>query len=78
MINIQPYFINPTNDNKIHILLDASHMVKLVRNTLGGWGSIYDHENQLIKWTFLKELVRLEDESGLHCATRLRSRHLTH
>lgn len=51
-------------------------MIKLVRNTLGDWGFLYDDKGEKIDWNLFKELVKLQEESGLHCATRLRSRHI--
>ncbi|CAH1999228.1 unnamed protein product [Acanthoscelides obtectus] len=75
---MKPYFINPVNKEKVHIILDACHMIKLVRNTLGDWGILCDGNGDSIKWYYFKELVKLQEESGLHCATRLRSRHINY
>lgn len=33
--NFKPYFINPSNDEKIYIIFDPPHMVKLLRNVIG-------------------------------------------
>lgn len=51
-------------------------MVKLVRNTLRDWSILYDSDGKMMKWSLLEELVKLQNESGLHCATRIRSRHI--
>lgn len=76
--NTRPYFSNPCNQENIHIILDACHMIKLVRNTLGDWGSLYNGEGSSINWHYFKELVKLQEETGLHCATKLKSRHVNY
>lgn len=43
--NIQPFFKNPANGESIHIMFDACHMVKLVRNTLGDYGFLHNENN---------------------------------
>lgn len=35
--NLKLFFHNPETGMLIHILLDAAHMLKLCRNTLGDW-----------------------------------------
>lgn len=74
--NIKPYFLSPVNGEKIYIILDPCHMVKLIRNCLGDLGYLHDGEGKIIKWALFGELVKLQNESGLHCATRIRSRHI--
>lgn len=64
--------------SNIHIILDACHMIKLVCNTLGDMGFMYDGAGNIIKWDFFKELVKFQEESGLHCATKLRKRHINY
>lgn len=74
----KPYFINTNNNEKIHVILDACHMIKLVRNTLGDLGTLIDGEGNFIKWDYFKHLVNLQEESGLSCATKLRKRHINY
>lgn len=47
--NFQPHFFHPTTLEKIHIFLDPSHMLKLVRNTIGRSKYLYDDNNQKIQ-----------------------------
>lgn len=47
--DVRPYFLNPSSNEKIFVMLDACHMVKLVRNTLGDWGMLWDGDGKLIK-----------------------------
>lgn len=74
--NIKPYFINSTNGEHVHIIVDPSHMIKLCRNTLGDWGFFYDENNGRISWEYLVKLVKIQNETGLHAATKVRNRHL--
>lgn len=62
----QTYFLHPKTNEKIYIILDAAHMLKLCRNTLGDHKILYNNEDLKIKWQFFKELVCLQEETGLH------------
>lgn len=50
--NVKTYFLHPITKSKIFIFLDPCHMLKLCRNTLGNWKSLYDKNGQEIKWEF--------------------------
>lgn len=52
-------------------------MIKLCRNTLGDWGGI-QYENSTISWAYFKELVNLQEKSGLHAGTKIRQRHINY
>lgn len=73
---LKSYFLHPNTNDKIHIILDPCHMVKLLRNCLGDWKILYTTNGETIKWSYFKNLVNLQNESGLHCATKLRNRHI--
>lgn len=74
--NIIPYFFHPADNSKrIHIFYDACHMIKLVRNTLS-MNNLTDNENKTVSWTYIKQLVSLQEEEKLHLATKVRSRHV--
>lgn len=51
-------------------------MVKLVRNTLGDWGTLFNSNNQPIKLIYFKELVNFQNQNLLHAATKIRTRHI--
>ncbi|CAH1974406.1 unnamed protein product [Acanthoscelides obtectus] len=74
----KPFFINSLNNEKIHIILDACHMIKLVRNTLGDYGVLKDGGGKDIRWEYFKRLVNLQEDTGLQCATKLRRRYLNY
>lgn len=60
----------------IFSLMDPCHMVKLLRNTLGDWGLLFNSNNEAIKWNYLKKLVNIQNESGVHTATKIKTRHI--
>jgi len=37
---------------------------------------LFDNNNQPIKWIYLKKILNLQNQSLLHAATKLRSRHI--
>lgn len=60
--DFKPYFNNPVNGKKIHLIFDACHMIKLLRNTLASKQTIFDEHDNEIKWSFFEELERLGKE----------------
>lgn len=69
------YFINPNDGRKIQIVLDPSHAIKLVRNTLGNIGTIYEGENR-IEWKYLVDLVDLSANNTFGLTHKLTKRHI--
>lgn len=61
----QPYFLNPVNGEKIYIIMDPCHMEKLIRNTLGCKGVIYDGTNSRIEWRFIENLYNFSKQNDL-------------
>jgi len=71
-----PYFIHPISKEKIFVLLDACHMLKLIRNAFASNGILWDNNGQIICWKYLESLVYLQEKEGLHASTKIRRRHL--
>lgn len=69
-------FKHPCADYEVAVLLDACHMVKLVRNTLESKKEIYDDTNNIIKWNHIVSLHNLQEENNLHLANKLTPRHI--
>ncbi|CAF2140627.1 unnamed protein product, partial [Rotaria magnacalcarata] len=69
-------FKHPVSKSDVHILLDACHMLKLIRNCLASKGSFVDQNGRLIKWDYIVRLERYQREEGLVAATKLRRRHI--
>jgi len=77
-IEYKTLFDHPVTQDKIHVFLDASHMLKLIRNTLGDWGVIYTNKCEAIQWNYFKSLVDLQERGGLHLETKIRRRHINY
>lgn len=75
--NLKTYFISPITKEKIFIILDPSHMIKLIRNCFGEY-SILECEGKQISWSYLKNLVEIQLTEGLTAATKLKQRHLSY
>lgn len=55
----EPYFNLPGDDRKIYIILDPSHVLKLVRNTIGNNKVLVDADNSKIESKFFEKLEEL-------------------
>jgi len=73
-----PWFSHPSTNEEICIFLDPAHMVKLIRNTLGDHGVLYDANDNAIEWKYITELVKLQEDEGVHLATKVRRRHINY
>ncbi len=60
----------------ICVVIDPSHIVKLVRNCIGDLKLIYTSDGQQIHWRYIENLHDLQKEEGLHLSTRLRTEHV--
>ena len=58
-------------DYKIYIILDASHMLKLGRNTLNDLGVFVDGDNQEMKSRHIQNLRELQEHEGLTFGNKL-------
>lgn len=76
--NLKTYFLHPQTKEKVFCILDACHMIKLIRNAFGDWGVLFDSEGNSIKWEYVKQLVDIQDKLGLHVATKIRQRHINY
>lgn len=74
---MDPSFPHPADSNqRVHVLLDICHMLKLIRNTLASGLIITNREGEKISWTFIKELHKLQEEEGLRLGNRLKAAHM--
>ncbi|KAJ8047187.1 DNA transposase THAP9 [Holothuria leucospilota] len=75
--NLVPSFPHPVNEGeKVHVLLDVCHMIKLVRNTWAQGGILVDGDNNQILWQYLVDLQKLQDKEGLRLGNKLKSAHI--
>lgn len=74
--NFEPSFRHPISCDKVSVIFDPCHMLKLMRNLLGDHGILIDKQGQCIKWEYLVRLNEVQRKEGLHLANKLRSSHL--
>lgn len=72
---LQPSFESP-HGNTIHILFDAAHMIKVIRNQLWQKQIIYDGNDKPIHWIHLKQLNKIQEKEGLRLANKVTRRHI--
>lgn len=71
----QPYFNSPTYpQQKIYIIFDAPHMIKLVRKHFSK-NYIY-HNNQLVDWNLLEALVQKQSLDNFNLCNKLKKLHI--
>lgn len=58
--SLQTWLHLPNTSDKIFIFLDASHLLKIIRNVLGEKQTITDKNNNIISWKYIKELHVLQ------------------
>ncbi|KAG0434563.1 hypothetical protein HPB47_019013 [Ixodes persulcatus] len=61
---------------KVYGLLDACHMLKLMRNLLAEKQCIRDGAGWVVAWEYLEALDSLQQQEGLHAANKLRKKHI--
>lgn len=74
--DLRTHFSHPVTKEPIVIMLDACHMIKLIRNALEHFKFLYDGDGNLLMWQYFEHLVALQETMGLHAATKVRRRHL--
>lgn len=74
--DLKSSFKHPSTNEDVVLFFDPCHMIKLIRNTLGGKGSLIDNNNQIVSWNYLKELHKLQENESFHLANKLRSQHI--
>lgn len=73
--NFKPFFLNPFNNQKLNILLDPCHMLKLVRNTLANKEILYNANNREIRWSYFESLVQFSKGNDFH-VHKMNKKHL--
>ena len=76
-LSLEPNFPNPAHSHdKIHVLLNVCHMLKLVRNTLAVKGLLVDIEGNKILWQYVVELQKLQEKEGFRLGIKLKMAHI--
>ena len=63
-------------DIPVFVTLDACHLIKLVRNSIGDYISLVNGDKEEINWKYIVRLCELQNEHGLHLASKLRNQHI--
>ena len=75
--NFDGSFRHPCRDDeKIYVILDACHMIKLARNALADRGIIYDSNKQPINWDFIVKLHLAQRNDVSHLGNTLKGHHV--
>ena len=74
---LRPSFQHPANpDATVHVMLDACHMLKLVRNAFAEGMGATDNDQQDISWHFIENLHKIQEKEGLRLANKLKTGHI--
>lgn len=77
MPDLQPSFPHPQKpEHQVSVCLDICHMLKLMRNALASYKVFKDGHGNSIKWEFIKELHKLQEDEGLTLGNKLRNAHM--
>lgn len=67
ILNMKPYILNP-NSNKIHILLDACHMLKVARNCIATEKFIHNRASKkTVSWVYFERLEACRNQKNFIC-----------
>ena len=72
----KPYFLHPITKEKVFIVCDPSHVIKLLRNSLASGEDMFDGEGNLISWDHVVQLNKYQNEMGLSAGTKLTDAHI--
>ena len=75
--NMKPVFTHPSRDDwVVNIISDATHMLKLMRNTIAEKRILTDYAVKHIRWQHIKDLYELQNKEGLKAANTLKRSHV--
>ncbi|KAK7912777.1 hypothetical protein WMY93_012988 [Mugilogobius chulae] len=77
VMNMKPFFYHPEDQSqKIHVLLDGCHKLKLMRNVLSSEKVLVRDDGQLIQWKYIEELHKVQRAKGLLLCNKLKMTHI--
>lgn len=74
MKTVFPHPSDPSQ--RIFFLLDAAHMLKLLRNCLEALKIIIDPQGRKVEWRYFEELWKIQKHEGLRLGNKIRERHI--
>lgn len=72
---LQIFFPHLITKKPVYIILDACHMIKLVRNCFAEYKVLQNKNNEEIRYDFVEKLIHVQEKYGLHINTKVRLRH---
>ena len=63
-------------DQKIYIVLDICHMIKLARNAFGDLKVFKDSNGSLIEWSYIAKLHEIQKKDILHLGNKVKTQHV--
>lgn len=75
-VGMRPVFPHPSGFGEVCVIINAVHMLKLVRNTFAAKGVLQDGLGREIRFDFLENLEKFQTNKGLHLANKLSINHI--
>lgn len=73
----EPHFSHPCDSSvNVYGICDVCHMLKLVRNALADLKVLRDAENKEIKWSYIQNLVDVQETAGIRAANKVNVNHV--
>ena len=70
------YTLSENSDEKLSIIFDICHLIKLVRNLLADLRVLMNNQNQQISWNYAEKLHILQTNEGVFASNKLRKSHI--
>lgn len=76
IMDMGSHFFHPEDHiQKVHVLLDPHHMLKLLRNVFSTVEVVVREDGQQIRWQYTEELHKLQEKEGLPLGNKLKMPH---
>lgn len=72
---LQTFFAHPSTGERVFVMMDPCHMLKLARNMLQAYSSIISPAGT-VRWSYISELNDVQEREGLHAANRITRKHI--
>ena len=69
------FFSHPATGQRVYVMMNACHMLKLNRNMLQGYLTLVSHDG-VISWSVIKHLSEIQEDEGLWTANKISSKHM--
>ena len=71
---LKPYFLHPSTKERVYVMLDACHMLKLARNLLAMPEGIMVSGFKIpAKWKYIEALFELQNKTGFRLGNKKKS-----